>query len=525
MTPIPEAVPSRQLPRPSRRAVIAGAAVAGAALVLPPMDLASAAPRTGTRSQTITGHLDPGAADWVYLPVAVPDGVQQIEVSYSYDKPAVPSGTVTNSCDIGIFDQRGTDLEGRGFRGWSGGFRTSFTIAADAATPGYLPGRVRAGRWHVVLGPYQVSPQGLTYSVTVALTFGPQRPVLQPSYPRRAVPGTGPAWYRGDCHLHTVHSDGKRLPAEVAAGARAAGLDFMVSTDHNTSSSHGVWGPLDGPDLLIITGEEITTRNGHVLALGTRPGHWVDWRYRARDDVFTRIARTVHRDGGLVVPAHPYCPYVGCRWKFGYDDADALEVWNGPWTVDDEYAVETWDGLLVAAGRGRKRWLPALGNSDAHSEPQRIGLPQTVVHAEALSTQAVLGALADGRSYLAESADVYVALTAAGQGRRAGIGQRLRVGAATPVTVTAEVTGVPHGVVRLITDEGQLVQSQLPGSGTGTVAWLTTPRQSSYVRLEVRRPLPDGTPGNGTAMGTVLPLGPMAALTNPIWLDADGSER
>jgi predicted metal-dependent phosphoesterase TrpH len=34
-----------------------------------------------------------------------------------------------------------------------------------------------------------------------------------------------------------VHSDGRRLPEEVAAGVRAAGLDFIVSTEHNTSSA------------------------------------------------------------------------------------------------------------------------------------------------------------------------------------------------------------------------------------------------------------------------------------------------
>lgn len=48
---------------PSRRALIAGAAAVGASLVLPPLDLAAAAPVTGTRSRTITGHLGPGAAD------------------------------------------------------------------------------------------------------------------------------------------------------------------------------------------------------------------------------------------------------------------------------------------------------------------------------------------------------------------------------------------------------------------------------------------------------------------------------
>lgn len=508
---------------PSRRALLRGAAAAGgAALVLSPVQIASA--DTGgsgsTRSKTITGHLDPGAADWVYLPVDVPDGVQRLDVSYTYSKPTEPAGTVTNSCDIGVFDQRGTALGSDGFRGWSGGFRTSFSIAADQATPGYLPGPVSAGRWHVVLGPYQVCPDGMDYSVTVSLTFGPEPKPFVPDYPPQSVAGRGAGWYRGDCHLHTVYSDGKRQPSEVASGARQAGLDFIVSTEHNNPSSHGVWGPLAGHDLLIVTGEEVTTRNGHVLALGVKPGHWVDWRYRSRDGVFGDIADLVHNDGGIVVPAHPHCAYVGCRWKFGYEHADAIEVWNGPWTLDDETAVETWDAMLVDAARTGGRWLPAMGNSDAHSEPQVIGLPQTVVQATSLSRDGVVDALRHGRSWLAESKDVSLAVSASAGGRSAGIGGRIKVAPATLVTVTAEVAGVPGGVVRFITDEGQLLQHQLDASGSGTVAFRTTPQQSTYVRVEVRHPLADGSAGNGNAVSATPALGAMAALANPVWLDA-----
>ena len=72
--------------------------------------------------------------------------------------------------------------------------------------------------------------------------------------------------------------------------------------------------------------------------------------------------------------------------------------------------------------------------------------------------------------------------------------------------------------MRLITDEGQLLQSQLPASGAGSVTWRTTPRQSAYVRLEVRHPLADGTAGNGNAVSATPALGSMAALTNPVWL-------
>lgn len=501
----------------TRRSALAATALAAGALTLAPMAFADA--RTGTKTQTLTGHLDPGAPDFVYLPVRVPRGVNQIAVSYTYDKPTVPAGVVGNSCDIGIFDERGTTLGGRGFRGWSGGFRTEFAISAEAATPGYLPGPVDAGTWHIALGPYQVAPPGLNYQVTVTLTYGTAGRPFRPQYPPQQVAGTGRAWYRGDCHLHTVYSDGKRLPEEVAAGARDAGLNFMVTTDHNTSSSHGVWGPLAGPDLLIVTGEEVTTRNGHYLTLGLPPGDWVDWRYRSRDGNFDEFTRQIHRSGAIVVPAHPYCPYVACRWKFGYEDADAVEVWNGPWTIDDESAVETWDAMLVDSVRGRRAgWLPAMGNSDAHSVPQVIGLPHTVVHADRLSRDALLDGIRAGRSWIAESASVGLEFTVSGRGKTAGIGDRLSASLDTTVTATATVAGVPNGVVRFITDEGQLQQTSLDASGKGSITWTTTPSLAAYIRVEVRHPKADGTPGSGTSIGTDPQLGPMAALTNPIFL-------
>lgn len=226
-----------------------------------------------TARRTLRGHLPTGAPDFVYLPVEVPEGVREIAVSYRYDKPAVPAGTPGNALDIGVFDERGTGLGGRGFRGWSGGFRDSFTISAQAATPGYLAGPVRAGTWHVVLGPYTVAPQGMDYEVTVTVRYGERGRTPRPVHPPERARGRGRAWYRGDCHLHTVHSDGARTPAQVAATARAAGLDFLTTTEHNTTSGHAAWEGLWGEDLLVLCGEEITTRNGHWLAVGTDPGH------------------------------------------------------------------------------------------------------------------------------------------------------------------------------------------------------------------------------------------------------------
>ncbi|WAL66685.1 CehA/McbA family metallohydrolase [Amycolatopsis cynarae] len=500
----------------SRRGFLTAAGV-GAGMALAPVAFAEAA-EGQTETKVITGHFEPGTPDFVYLPVQVPSGVSRISAVYSYDKPPVPAGTPGNSCDIGVFDARGTQLGGAGFRGWSGGFRDRFSISRSEATPGYLPGEVMPGTWNIVLGPYQIAPQGMDYRVEVTLTYGPPGPAYQPDYPPVKAAGRGRAWYRGDCHLHTVYSDGRRLPAEVAAGARDAKLDFITSTDHNTSSSHGVWGPLAGDDLLIMLGEEVTTRNGHWLALGVRPGQFIDWRYRSQDHDLPEFQREVHRSNGLCVAAHPYCPWIGCNFKFGYQDFDAVEVWNGPWTWDDDAAVSTWDGKLVEAVRGGGRWLPAMGNSDAHNPGNVIGLPQNVVLADELSRDAILDGIKAGRTWIAESSAVELSFAAAGpRGQSAGIGERLAVGKGDKVAVRLDVKGVPNGTVRLITDEGQLLQQSLPANGEGTVTWLTTPAAAAYVRAEVRHPQADGSAG-APALSPGLNFGAMAAMTNPIFL-------
>jgi hypothetical protein len=482
---------------------------AAAALTLGTVSFASAAPRDGgRRTEVVRGTLPPGSPDYVYLPVEVPRGVREIRVSYRYERPAQPAGTAGNALDIGIFDERGTALGGDGFRGWSGGARTEFFIRADEATPGYVPGPVRPGTWHIALGPYTVAPQGLPYEVTVTLTYGEPAPALQVAYPPERAKGRGRAWYRGDCHLHSWYSDGRRTPAEIAALARAAGLDFINSSEHNTHSAHAHWAAEAGDDLLILLGEEVTTRNGHVVALGTDPGTFVDWRYRARDNRFGHYAREIRRAGGLVVPAHPHATCIGCNWKFGFGEADAVEVWNGPYTPDDEVSLADWDSTLALAARTGEDWTPAMGSSDAHRDPDPVGTPQTVVLADDLTREAILDGIKAGRSYVAESKDVSLSFSAAGgRGRHAGIGERLRVDDRDPVTVRLEVEGAPGCTVRFVTDQGVLHSAALPASGSGTVEWRTTARYATYVRAEVRH-----------APGMPPMPGALAAFTNPVFL-------
>jgi hypothetical protein len=330
--------------------------------------------------------------------------------------------------------------------------------------------------------------------------------VRQARFPPRRVAGRGRAWYRGDCHVHSVHSHaGELTPDQLAAAAREAGLDFIATTEHNTSDAHGLWAVHTGDDLLVILGQEVVTRTGHWLALGIGPGQVVDWRYRVRDDTIGRQLDHVHQAGGLCVAAHPHAPYISGQFMYPYYGFDAVEVWNGlwtsdrPWNADNEAALAEW-GRSLAADIHARRWRPAIGNSDTHLEGQ-MGTPHNVVLAEQLSTDAVLAGIRAGRSWIAESAAIELSLEVSAGERCAGVGGRLDTGD-EPALVRVDVRGVPSGTVSFHTDRGPVHRELLPGDGSGAVQWRTSAQESTFVRVEVRHA-----------------GGHMAALSNPIILN------
>src|SRR5215475_15440305 len=145
------------------------------------------------------------ASAWHYLPVEVPAGSYGLRVALEYDRSAAVM-------DLGC-------MGAAGFRGWSGGARRSFVIAADAATPGYLPGELEPGPWQIMIGLYRMPPGGADYTVTaeVSTTPGELVPDVQPESlpplsdrpaPRILPASSGRRWLAGDLHSHTVHSDG-----------------------------------------------------------------------------------------------------------------------------------------------------------------------------------------------------------------------------------------------------------------------------------------------------------------------------
>ena len=209
----------------------------------------------------------------------------------------------------------------------------------------------------------------------------------------------------GNLHIHTGYSDGELYHAALAAAAAKAGLDFIITTDHNVFVS-GVdcWVEFPGGRrVLVLAGEEIhhqdrIPQKNHLLTLGTH----TDLSRLASDP--QALLDAVGNAGGAAFLAHPYDPAAPLVHEeaLGWVAWDAqgyagLEIWNymsefksllhsrldmlsyalfpslgirGP----DAETLALWDRLLAEGKR-----VAAVGGSDAHGHAYSMGPLRKVV--------------------------------------------------------------------------------------------------------------------------------------------------
>ena len=138
----------------------------------------------------------------------------------------------------------------------------------------------------------------------------------------------------GIIHIHTNRSDGTGSPDQIAAAAAAAGLKFIVLTDHGDATRipdppiyrHGV---------LCLDGVEVSTAGGHYIAIGL-PEAPYPLAGEPRD-----VVDDVQRLGGFGIAAHPDSPKPDLRWQGWTAPFDAMELMN----LDSE-----WRKRVAAAG-------------------------------------------------------------------------------------------------------------------------------------------------------------------------------
>ena len=509
-------------------------------LVLPVSFVVASSPRARSNpTPTVERRIhinppDPNDSRYYYVPFDVPTHAVRIKVSYQYDR-----AQETNTIDIGLFDARfsGNDTDPRGFRGWSGGRRSELFVSPDEATPGYLRGPLPAGKWRVIFGLYRVAPAGVDISLKIEIETQASRSLgsntlisetsssLDPT-PARLAPnstpqtsseqrnaGSGGRWWRGDLHMHTVHSDGTWTIAELISSARNTGLDFIVITDHNTASHHAEIDRLSrgSRQPLVMRGEEITTYGGHTNAWGLPSGAWIDFRTHPGDTKrISSIAAAAHRAGALISINHPFVLCGGCSW--GYDAEargfDAIEVWNGSWDFTDEPALKMWDNILQSGRR-----ITAIASTDSHRPDTPIGKPSTHVAAKVLSQATLLTAIRGGHAYLSDGAPRFAisfeAETGTGKHQaRSIIGDEIHLQAPAKIRFVITTEATPAGAKVSLISNGEVIKD-FPARTDGQPQVVEIDcRENSYYRIEVR-----------DRKNTML------ALTNPIYVRFRAREK
>ncbi|MCL5407884.1 MAG: PHP domain-containing protein [Candidatus Thermoplasmatota archaeon] len=120
---------------------------------------------------------------------------------------------------------------------------------------------------------------------------------------------------RGDVHIHSKYSPDSRLEIDqIIKTAKKRNLDFIAISDHNKFIEHK-------GDLLVIGAEEVTSIDGHILAL------FVDGEIPSKLSQEETVD-IIHDRNGIAICAHPFRTVngIGAKFKNIYD---AIESKNG----------------------------------------------------------------------------------------------------------------------------------------------------------------------------------------------------
>jgi len=408
--------------------------------------------------------------------------------------------------DLGLLDP--TEL-----RCWSGGNKSTFTVSLMDATPSCLPGTIPQGTWNVLIGVPNIRASVVSH-YTIHVYFSRTGAVAQEPAVLLQPLRTGPAaWFRGDLHMHTAHSDGqcpsqtgKMVPCPVYFTVEAAarrGLDFIAITDHNASSQYDSMRELQPyfDKVLLIPGREITTFQGHINFLGSTD--YIDFRLDGRNvpDV-NMLLHSAARVGAITSINHPASPSgeicMGCGWTpstpVDMRLLTGVEVMNGG---EEQYGISDLPFWNKELNRGCR--LTGIGGSDNHHPMQpldqlgSIGSPTTVVYARELSAPAILDGIRAGHVFIdvAGTHDRILEATALAGNQTAHAGDMLNAAQGESIDFEVRLTAADGGIVHWIED-GQEVTSPTGAKASSAdqklaLSWVSDGRRH-WFRAQVTGP-------------------------------------
>lgn len=226
----------------------------------------------------------------------------------------------------------------------------------------------------------------------------------------------GSRFCKADLHVHTPAShdykDRLAAPSDIVKAAEAMAIDILAITDHNSAEFvDKMRSAAKGSDVTIVPGVEITTPEGHILALfdaRTKESDITDFLVRigiprknhGREEAISAthaedVIRDIHQMGGVAIAAHANDKGIGLMQQKG-------QYKIGVVPMPELSALEfTKQGDVEAFSRGTvsKDYPPkaCTQSSDAHSLTE-IGRRVTYLKMQERSSYGISQALIDHES-------------------------------------------------------------------------------------------------------------------------------
>lgn len=186
---------------------------------------------------------------------------------------------------------------------------------------------------------------------------------------------------KADLHVHTTYSNDSLItPKDLVYYAKKRGLNACAVTDHN--SLDGAYKIAKEADFLIIPGMEVSSADGHIVALNVR-------ELIPRGLSAVETVDRIHKAGGVAIACHPYVFLKGCLKDNVSNAFDAIEVINArasPYNRSVKKAEEA----------AEKYKLPRVAGTDSHFGPM-IGYAYTEIEASEPTVEAIAKAIMAGR--------------------------------------------------------------------------------------------------------------------------------
>ncbi|MDH7518057.1 MAG: CehA/McbA family metallohydrolase [Candidatus Thermoplasmatota archaeon] len=169
-----------------------------------------------------------------------------------------------------------------------------------------------------------------------------------------------------DLHIHSQYSeDASGSPKEIMDFLQKKGLDGMAITDHNSIKGSIEALKLKPKEFIIIPGIEISTLDGHILALNIK-------KEIQRELTVEETVEKILDEGGIPIVPHLFRKMSGIKeekLKTIYTKVPAMEVFNGC----------SMPKTNIKTARVAKQYnLGGTGGSDAH-DPLYAGYGYTII--------------------------------------------------------------------------------------------------------------------------------------------------